>query len=68
MAFARSLRPQLAALLPTPILWSRSRHAEDEGTIERGLVNLCEADISDGTQCDLLLMEYICFKILETEE
>ncbi|MED6244900.1 hypothetical protein ATANTOWER_027108 [Ataeniobius toweri] len=32
------------------------------------LVNLCEADISDGTQCDLLLMECICFKILETEE
>lgn len=31
MAFAHSMRPQLGALLPTPILWSRSGHAEDEG-------------------------------------
>ena len=41
MAFAHSLRPQLAVLLPTLVLWSQSRQAEDEG--QRWLDH-CERD------------------------
>lgn len=33
MAFAHSLGPQLAVLLPTPFLGSRNRQAEDEGAM-----------------------------------
>lgn len=75
MAFAHSLWPQLAALLPTLVLWSQNRQTEDEGRW-RGLTqqvrtwnncNYYSASFSgtaawlDGVLADLFIFSLFCF-------